>query len=1252
MRHLDSGEASRALAPGYFLPDERTFSDFLGFVNQLSSRIRYFNSDDRPDGNWHELFISDEVFLLAEIDRFPLEQVEKKRISILISFENQPTVAGKLHIIRDLFESISRLLHTVNDWYLISARFNKNRDSTPLELELTSAIEYSGQASLLKLRAVSAGTLDREGAPFFQIDVSDFSSLWNKDQDVQGTDLQLSSGNPELLGKALKHLMLILKPVYSTVSVLMVRARQLLERSLEENPSHQPHIGLFLAFLQLYRYVQTDINSIPERQLKFYFEEILGLEKRPRVPDKMLLCFRVEDSHERLLIPQGSIVLAGQNAEGIERRYALERDVRLCSMQISRLYTFFISRNAQVDQNSRFQMVTGIYAGEVDINDEGAGAWSALGEEQRFLSPVDRTMSNATVGFAIASPVLRLSGGEREVTLIFTFTESSFHFLTTILMDISNFRRVKPDEIFHSVFSDSIELDYTGPEGWVGVKQFRFLPPTQWDIRQFSLQFTLDKGAPSLVHYAEEIHQADLGQQQPLLRIRLSGSNAYHPYSHLQFLELEELKVQVKVSDLRNLSLHSSTGPLSDSGPFELLGASPVKGSFLLIGNDEIFSKKLDDLQIGWDFYALPVGEAGLSAYFAGYPGEITNDSFRLRLSALSRYKFYPKEHEEAQLIDMFETSDESGGVSKSRFIGSVEVGKLNIRQRHDIRMEQLEDYNSRQELGFLKLELVSPAIGFGFEVYSDVYNAAISRSTDVKITRKSGNFTIEAPKDPFTPMAENLYINYTASTSLIFSTSRSFQNDANSQDSFIHLHPFGKQLIFSEAKIKGRKLIPFFNMEGSLFIGLEHVKPGDNINLLFDLERNDKWTFGKGPEIRWSYLCNDVWKPFRPEKILFDETSDLINPGILSIELPVDINSDNTTMASGLYWISAGASQKAELVSRIRRIYPNAASAIYLIDPKEQDHPISLPAHSVQSLEKDVAGVLSLHQPLPTMDGRPPETQMEFNLRVSEILRHKNRAITRWDMEKMLLRKFDWLSMVRTYGHMGNESILRVGQIVVVALPKIASSSVFYQPLLNPGQILKMEQYLAQVTSPFAEITIRNPTYEYIWFKGKIRLNSTEVGATLRSLYEDMLHYICPWFYGTTDTALSSQPFKRSDILNFIQNRPYVAFVTGFSIIHMKVDDDGKYLLRDSAGNDETDEIILGNPWSILVPFSGNNIEIIHDNTYYPPESTSLEDLMIGSNLIVGDEFKPGLTPESAQDLVPKGNEEKQDDFWFTLKI
>ena len=105
--------------------------------------------------------------------------------------------------------------------------------------------------------------------------------------------------------------------------------------------------------------------------------------------------------------------------------------------------------------------------------------------------------------------------------------------------------------------------------------------------------------------------------------------------------------------------------------------------------------------------------------------------------------------------------------------------------------------------------------------------------------------------------------------------------------------------------------------------------------------------------------------------------------------------------------------------------------------------------------------------------------------------------------------------------------------------------------------------------------------------------------------------------------------------------------------MIHMQIDDDGKYQMKDSAkAGEDADDIVYGNPWSILVPFPHNSIEVIEENTYYPPETTSLEDLIIGTNLVVGGDFSEKEKAERVRNLIPIEKQEEQNDFWFTLKI
>ena len=67
------------------------------------------------------------------------------------------------------------------------------------------------------------------------------------------------------------------------LSALVYRSDEYLTASLEDYPSHQPHMTLFLTFLKLFSIVQEQMNGITERMLDFYYRDVLQLEEKPSV---------------------------------------------------------------------------------------------------------------------------------------------------------------------------------------------------------------------------------------------------------------------------------------------------------------------------------------------------------------------------------------------------------------------------------------------------------------------------------------------------------------------------------------------------------------------------------------------------------------------------------------------------------------------------------------------------------------------------------------------------------------------------------------------------------------------------------------------------------------------------------------------------------------------------------------------------------------------------------------------------------
>jgi hypothetical protein len=1200
----------------YFLPDERSLGDFLKFINRLSRLVVFYDENSQQKGDWYDFFISDELFLLAEIESFDLKSIEKDKTEILLKFEKTDSLQEKSALILALFGQLKLMMHTIDSWYTLSSKSNKQLESSPLEKELVAAISYRCKEVYAQMKLI-VSELDQLGSPL-KLDLQDLNlgKLWGAKDQPLNTSLNWGADilKPDYL---LKQLLLLHRPMYKTLLNLTERSGTLLQENLRHKDDHEPHIGLLLAFFQLFKKLQQEINTVPDRLLTYYYEQILGQTRKGQIPDLLHCYVTVDPAADPLWIAEGTRVLAGQNKDGQDMLYEVTDTVRISTSKLASLYTLHISRNTLIDPGTSFQTVNGIYSRKIDPTDKFE-SFLALGEEQRFLSEDQKTMEEVSIGFAISSPTLKMKGGHREVEVAFVFLSESYHYFLAMLLSVAKGKNQLPEEIFHQLFSGSLHLTYTTDTGWAEIDSFEVIPPQDWNENGFRLAFTLGPGMSEFAPYQEQIHQEGMGVNQPTLKIRLKNQNVFHPYSFLQFLELEQIRISVVVKKLKSLSLHSSFGPLDQSIPFDLFGPTPKAGSYLLIGNDEVFSKDLDELKIGWTFFGLPVGE-DMKSYFSGYPYAIDNDSFKVKIQALSDFRFMPSDLTDPQLIKLFETKD--GELVKERVLEDIDLAELDIMPDYRLSLQDTDEVPLSQKTGFIKLELVSPSIGFGFDVYSDVYNKSMTMSTVRQIEKPKSGFTFEAPKEPFSPMATDIFLDYKSSSEINFLGTKSFVNQTDKGENVIQIHPFGQKFLLKDGLVFDNRLLPYFELQGAIFLGIESGQFPEEFSILFQISKNESWSHGDAPVLDWFYLSSDEWKPFRQEDVLFDGTYGLTRSGIISFKSPQDINQHNQVMPASNYWICCQTLRNADMASRIAGIYLNAFTARAILEEDKHHDPI-LPAFSVQSFENNIPGILELIQPIPSTGGRPVEDKLAFYKRVSESLKHKHRAVTRWDIERMLMNEFSWLGFVKVFGNFGHEEFIEPGCITIVGVPQIVDRGSFYQPKLNPGQIKEMDFFLKKIANPFMKVKVLNPQYEYLMIKGKIKFNSPDTGQLFKKLYRDLLEVVCPWFYHDLSEIFANREAKKSEILNLILSRPYVKFLTGFSLAHLFKNDQGDFNFFDGALLDDgMDTLVIGKPWSVIVPYPLKNLEIVQEENYRPAEPFDLENLILGENLIITSE-------------------------------
>ena len=760
------------------------------------------------------------------------------------------------------------------------------------------------------------------------------------------------------------------------------------------------------------------------------------------------------------------------------------------------------------------------------------------------------------------------------------------------------------------------------PDGWLVVDRYR-ISPLEAGAPGIAIEFVLPNHVPPIVGINPKVHGPVYRTAFPVLELKLRSSNGIYPYSFLRELLLEKIRISVSVQGIRTITARNDLGLVDASAPFLPFGPQPRKGNYLMIGHPELTNRKLTKVDFQLDWANLPERPRGFEDHYADYPGDLDNESFTVAISALSDYEFHPpSDQDEARLFTPDPRSANGLFPRTTISFTGEKLKRLAIRPLYALR--ELAPYSNVARAGYFRLSLRQPAMAFGHDIYPRLFAERLSqqaRPRSFSLIRSPESPIAPMPEAPYTPLLDRVSIDYTAEETLDLRQDTATSGDAPTGSSLYCLHPFGTEVVYDGKSRESTPLLPRFKADGYLLMGIEHLVLPQSLSLFFDLSVGQLSSTEGMVETSWQYWSAEGWRDFGKEQVISDNTVDLTTSGIVVLYCKENIQKGHPLHGSDLYWIRLAVRGDVRILGRCRGITPHAVPALWEVsgDPQHlSTPPVARP--EVTDFEYRIPGIASLRQLSPFAGGNEPESREAFYVRGSERLRHKNRAVTTWDIEHLLLAAFRYLHQVKCVGPGGDDAWIAPGELMVVCVPKV--SSIEITPRLGHHQLTDITKYLRNRVSPFVSLRVVNPTYERIKISCRIRLTegaNRERGRVWKELHQALREFICPWVTG--GVLPIGGTVNKNEVMALVGRHPEVTYVTGFSIVHI-YQDAGDFGLGDTARESyKLESVKAFRPWSLLVPCEEHAIDFLDVDEYEYPQPTAIDRMRLGTDFIISED-------------------------------
>lgn len=1197
------------LSAGYVKMDERSKADLLSLLYRYARFVLYYNEQDLdglnaatpllPQGDWQAFFRNNAPFQYAFIQQFAVADLETNYNTAHARQDKQFKENGHW----PLLNSILAVAIQLNNWYENLANLQQE---TGLFRMLEALISKDLSKALQRLIAISNTFTVEDELPYTgEIEQLKSQPVWNiKSPLVQlAKDTYLDKLAPyprrqrsQTLAQLDELFQLFLKGVAQVQAFALSGFEETLTGN---NQEHAPYQGLLYAFLEVFAKVKdgsNGLNDITRLHLDFFYKEILQLKHRPHVPDHVHVVTTLAKQVENFVQAKDTGLKAGKDATGKEIIFLTEEEVVLNKATVEEIRTLskdsFSTLYAALKANSA-DGVGGAFQNPANNSWPvlGAASWISKNNPAAAAQHYPFALS----GFMLSSAVLLLKEGSRNITASIT--------LQNLNADATALK---------SVLKDLLQVQYTSDKGWTTVSN----PSFDYDNGKLIIRIDLQPDAPPVLPPDEKKLLITYPVKDPVLRILFNQQKQFDLktnrwYDLLSHAVVSDADISVEASELKQVLLGNDDGPVDPNKSFQPFSSVPKMESSFYVGSDEAFRKHLTGMWFDLKWEGLP--KTNFTEYYKAYNTPINTGSFTVKAEKLLNGKWVELSPG-TNALPLFDQG--SGGVPQVPKKLQLDVAAIPVLKQDT----PLAPYNNNSLYGFVRfqlnqhffhqeyasvlaiqtLRLSDPKMATNWsllqanvaggalmgEVDSTVTNAgeADKKADNLSPTPSEGDLNLlrtdtqntldsaglvdkrsdeiykllfpQAPKEdliaipnqPYTPSIKSFTLSYTAEAGL---------NDIT----LLHQYPY-EESNYKQIPVASANLMPVFDDEGALYLGIKDAIPGSNLALLFQLAE-----FSADPDIPaanvyWQYLVGNEWKALAKDTdVISDTTQSLLASGIVTIALPWDADLQHTIFPSGYHWLRVAAASHTTAVCEAIAIAAQGTRAVFSNQANDLGRlATALPAQSISALVVPQSAVKSIAQDYPSFGGRTEETDTQFYVRVSERLRHKGRAINIYDYERLVLDAFSAIYKVKCVPHTkicrseaGEGTPLQSpGWVTLAVIPEIAGFPAGSRSRPKVSRILlkQVSDYLQLRTSGFVRVQVINPDYQEVNFSGNIKFKSGKDKQFYKHQLEtEVQSFLSPWILTGSQDIIFGSTIMMSSVLQFIEQRSYVEYVTEFKM-------------------------------------------------------------------------------------------------------